>query len=186
MMLSFAPWILLKIVSVLPLSDPLTMLKTSLVLATVVYLLQSRNATRGILFWGTGAFFAASFIMVVLMTNMWVIHHLGLLSQLTMNLVVWGSILLRSPFTLDYAKKFVPDSWWTNPIFLRKNYIITAIWGLYFALGLAFTEIRVYEPQVSGLLLELLDNGAMIGAILFTSHYSKPKGNLERATEMAQ
>jgi hypothetical protein len=186
MMLSFAPWLILKIVSVLPLSDPLTMLKTALVLATVVYLLQSRNATRGILFWGTGAFFAASLIMVVLMTNMWVVYHLGLLSQLTMNLVVWGSILLKRPFTLDYAKTFVPQSWWTNPVFLRKNYIITAIWGLYFALGLAFTDIRVYEPQVSSLLLELLDNGAMIGAILFTSHFSKHKDSPVRTTEMAQ
>jgi hypothetical protein len=61
----------------------------------------------------------------------------------------------------------------THPRFLRKNYLITGIWGVYFLLGLTMAEIRIYEPQVSHILLEVLDNGLMLGAVLFTSHFSK-------------
>lgn len=174
MMLSFAPWLVLKIVCVLPFADPLTMLKAALVIAFAVSLCQSlRSKVRGFIFWGTIFFFSFSFVTVVLMSNMWVIGHLGMLSQLNMNVMAWGSMLFKRPFTIDYAKQCVPQQYWTHPRFLRKNYIITGVWGVYFLLGLALTEIRVYEPHVSHVLIEILDNASMIGAMLFTCHMSK-------------
>ena len=174
MMISFAPWLVLKIVSVLPFADPLTMLKAALVIAFAVSLYQSlRSKVRGFIFWGTIFFFSFCFVAVVLMSNMWVIGHLGMLSQLNMNVMAWGSMLFKRPFTIDYAKQCVPQEFWTNPRFLRKNYVITAVWGVYFLLGLASAEIRIYEPHVSHVLLEILDNASMIGAMLFTCHMSK-------------
>jgi hypothetical protein len=173
MIISFAPWLVLKILTSVPFSDPLTRLKTALVIAILICLYQSRSAVKGFIFWGSISFFTFSFVTVVLMTNMWVIGHLGLLSQLTMAAIVWGSILFRRPFTLDYAKQYVPREFWTHPAFLRKNYLITGVWGCYFLLGIAINEIRLYEPQVSHLLLEVLDNASMLAIIFFTSHASK-------------
>ncbi len=174
MMISFAPWLVLKIVSVLPFGAPLTMLKIALVAAFLVSLYQSsRSKVRGFIFWGTIFFFSFSFVAIVLMTNMWVIERFGMLAQLNMNVMAWGSMLFRRPFTIDYAKQCVPQQFWTSPRFLRKNYIITSVWGVYFLLGLALSEIRVYEPHVSHILLEILDNASMIGAMLFTCHMSK-------------
>ena len=174
MMISFAPWLVLKIVSILPLADPLTMLKAALVIAFAISLYQSlRSKVRGFIFWGTILFFSFSLVTVVLMSNMWVVGHLGLLAQLNMNVIAWGSMLVRRPFTIDYAKQSVPQEFWSNPRFLRKNYLITGVWGVYFLLGLASAEIRVYEPQMSHVLLEILDNASMIGAMLFTCHMSK-------------
>ena len=175
MIISFAPWLVLKILTNIPILDPLTRLKTALVIAILICLFQSRNAVKGFIFWGTISFFAFSFVTVVLMTNLWVINHLGLLSQLTMSAIVWGSILFRRPFTIDYAKQHVPPERWNHPAFLRKNYLITGIWGCYFLLGVAISEIRIYEPQVSHLLLEVLDNASMLAIILFTSHASQKR-----------
>ncbi len=174
LIISFAPWMVLKFVSNLPFADPLTMLKIALSLAAMISLYQSlRSSVRGFIFWGTIAFFAFSLVSVVALTNMWVISHLGLLAQLNLNVIAWGSLLCRRPFTIDYAKLHVPQELWTHPRFLRKNYLITGIWGVYFLLGLALAEIRIYEPQVSHILLEVLDNGLMLGAVLLTSHFSK-------------
>lgn len=173
LIISFAPWLVLKILTSIPFLDPLTRLKTALVIAIIICLFQSRNAVKGFIFWGAISFFAFSFVTVVLMTNMWVIGHLGLLSQSTMSAIVWGSILFRRPFTLDYAKQHVPPEWWNHPAFLRKNYFITGIWGCYFLLGVVISEIRIYEPQISHLLLEIIDNASMLAIILFTSHAAK-------------
>ncbi len=176
MVISFAPWLVLKILTSIPFSDPLTRLKTALFIAMLICLYQSKKAVKGFIFWGSIGFFSFSFVTVVLMTNMWIIGHLGLLSQLTMCAIAWGSILFRRPFTLDYAKEYVPQEFWTHPLFLRKNYLITGVWGCYFLLGVAINEIRIYEPQVSHLLLEVVDNASMIAIILFTSHASKRRG----------
>jgi hypothetical protein len=173
MIISFAPWLVLKILTSIPFSDPLTRLKTALVIAILICLYQSRSAVKGFIFWGTIAFFSFSFVTVVLMTNMWVIDHLGLLSQLSMSAIAWGSILFKRPFTMDYAKQYVPSELWTHPAFLRKNYLITGVWGCYFLLGVAINEIRIYEPQISHLLLEVLDNASMLAIIFYTSHASK-------------
>jgi len=175
MLISFAPWLVLKILTSLPFSDPLTRLKTALVIAMMICLYQSRKAVKGFIFWGSIGFFSFSFVTVVLMTNMWVIGHLGLLSQLTMCAIAWGSILFRRPFTLDYAKQYVPPEFWTHPVFLRKNYLITGAWGCYFLLGVAINEIRIYEPQISHFLLEALDIASMLAIILYTSHASRRK-----------
>lgn len=174
LLISFAPWLLFKVVVGLPLAAPLVMLKVALALSTAVSLYQARKSTvRGFIFWGTMGFFAFSFVFVVLLSNPWAIEHLSLLSQLTMNAMAWGSMICRRPFTMDYAKQYVPSQFWNHPRFLRKNYVITAIWGGYFLLGLLIGEIRIYEPQISHVLLEVLENAGMIGAMLLTAHLSK-------------
>lgn len=171
LMLSFAPWLVLKIISGVPIfSNPLVMLKIAISVASLICLYQSITAkVRGFIFWGTIISFAFNFVSVVLMGNMWVISHLGIISQLLMNAIVWGSILARRPFTIDYAKQSVPREMWTSPRFMRKNYTITAIWGLYFLIGLGLGEIRLYEPQFSHFILEILDNGSMVMAVMATS-----------------
>lgn len=176
LMLSFAPWLILKIISDLPLGNPLTMLRIAIVTAVLVALYQSRKSkTRGLLYWGNLFFFALSFLLVVVFPQMWFIAKMGLFAQLMLNIITWGSMLIKKPFTMDYAKQYVPQELWKNPVFLRKNYIITGVWGCYFLLGLLSEEIRIYEPGINHGLIEIVDNVAMLGAVFFTSLYSKHK-----------
>ena len=176
LMLSFAPWLILKIVSDLPFGDPVTMLRIAIVAAVLVSLYQSRKSKiRGFLYWGNLFFFALSLMLVVVFPQMWFITKMGLFAQIMLNFITWGSMLIKKPFTMDYAKQYIPQEYWNNPVFLRKNYIITGVWGCYFLLGLISAEIRLYEPGVSHGLIEIIDNAAMLGAVFFTSFYSKHK-----------
>ena len=43
-------------------------------------------------------------------------------------LIVLVSLVIRRPFTLQYAKEQVPQQFWNNPIFLRTNDLITGAW----------------------------------------------------------
>ena len=176
LILSFAPWIILKIVSDLPFGDPLTMLRIAIVMAVLVSLYQSRKSKiRGFLYWGNILFFVLSFLLVVAFPQMWFVTKMGLFAQIMLNIITWGSILVKKPFTMDYAKHHVPQKRWNDPAFLRKNYIITGVWGCYFLLGFISAEIRIYEPGISHGLIEIVDNVAMLGAVFFTSLYSKHK-----------
>lgn len=46
-----------------------------------------------------------------------------------------GSILIRQPFTLQYAKEEAPKEFWKEPLFLHINYAIT--WSWVFGFGVA-------------------------------------------------
>ncbi len=175
LLLSFAPWLILKFVSDLPFGNPLTMLRIAVVIAALVSFYQSRKSTvKGFIYWGNLFFFlGVALFLVAIFPQMWFIAKMGLLSQLMLNCITWGSMLFKRPFTMDYAKEYVPRELWTHPAFLRKNYVITGIWGCYFLLGLVTAEIRIYEPGINHGLIEIVDNMAMLGAVFFTSFYSK-------------
>ncbi|MFJ6094358.1 hypothetical protein [Williamsia muralis] len=46
-----------------------------------------------------------------------------------------GSILIRQPFTMQYAKESEPEEMWDNPVFIHINYMITWSWVLGFGVG---------------------------------------------------
>ena len=48
-----------------------------------------------------------------------------------------ASILIRQPFTLQYAKEDAPPEIWDEPHFLRVNYVITWVWAAAFAIEAA-------------------------------------------------
>jgi hypothetical protein len=125
--------------------------------------------------WGSLFFFAVAFVFVVPMTNMWFIVHMNLLAQLNLTVIALGSMLFKRPFTMDYAKKHVPEALWTHPRFVRKNYIITGVWAVYFILGLITAVVQLDHLPIGKIALEILDDGGMIGAMLFTSIYSKKR-----------
>jgi hypothetical protein len=51
--------------------------------------------------------------------------------------IVLGSLLVRQPFTLQYAREDAPREMWHEPHFLRANYVITWVWAMAFAIEAA-------------------------------------------------
>jgi hypothetical protein len=50
--------------------------------------------------------------------------------------MAFGTMLLRRPFTLSYARESVKDpDMWENPHFYRVNYILSALWGSAFLIA---------------------------------------------------
>ncbi|HWG23168.1 hypothetical protein [Actinospica sp.] len=49
--------------------------------------------------------------------------------------IALGSLLVRKPFTLGVARQSMPREAWDNPLFLRTNMIISAVWAASFVVA---------------------------------------------------
>jgi len=82
-----------------------------------------------------------------------------------------GSMLLRRPFTLQYAIEAVPAETAAIPGFLRANYIITGAWTVATLLMLASNVAMLYVPGLpfwTGLAIAF---AARYSALYFTRWY---------------
>jgi hypothetical protein len=82
-----------------------------------------------------------------------------------------GSMLIRRPFTLQYAIESVPAEIAAMPGFLRANYIITGAWTVAALLMMAANIVLLYVPGLpiwSGLAIAF---AARNSAIYFTKWY---------------
>jgi len=99
---------------------------------TVVLLGILRGNKPKLLEWTDTIFFAALAIVVAVAdddTHAWLERWSGEVANIALVLIAVGSILLRDPFTLAYAKEKAPRELWNNPFFLRTNYVITWVWA---------------------------------------------------------
>ena len=52
----------------------------------------------------------------------------GEVANIALVVIALGSILIRNPFTLSYAREGTPKEYWDSPEFLRVNYLISWVW----------------------------------------------------------
>jgi hypothetical protein len=59
----------------------------------------------------------------------WLELWAGELSNIALAAFAIVTLLIRRPFTLAYAKDTTPREHWDSPLFLRINYVISAVWA---------------------------------------------------------
>jgi hypothetical protein len=59
----------------------------------------------------------------------WLELWAGELSNIALAAFAIVTLLIRKPFTLAYAKDTTPREHWDDPLFLRINYVISAVWA---------------------------------------------------------
>lgn len=93
-------------------------------------------------------------------------------------LIVLVSMLVRRPFTLQYAREQVAPAVWNQPAFIRANYVISAAWAAAFLVMVLAELALLYLPDMPrrvGIVAIVL---ALVGAVKFTGWYPE---RLERA-----
>ncbi|MFC6899724.1 hypothetical protein ACFQGX_31070 [Nonomuraea dietziae] len=60
-------------------------------------------------------------------TRRWLETYAGEVSNIALVLIAFGSMAVRMPFTLQYAREQVDRAHWQSPAFLRTNYVITGV-----------------------------------------------------------
>ena len=171
-LLAFAPFI------VFVLGQRLVGVTTGLVLAAVLaalLIIKSVVARQSIKVLEVGTFllFAGLAIYAKLAHPAWSIIAVRLRVDAGLLLVVLASLVLRKPFTLQYAREQTPAEIWNHPGFIRTNYVITAVWALAFAVMVLAEAAILYVPGVdkrAGLIVTVL---AIYGAFRFTDRYPK-------------
>jgi hypothetical protein len=166
---SFLPWILYFVL----LGNTQAQLDVAIIVAAATSIIfEFKGLKKGfILNWGTLAFFLFMLIAVVLFRNQWTAKQAWIFSNSTLALIAWISILIRQPFTIQYAKLQVSKDKWNHPIFLKINYILTSVWGCIFLFNLMIHVLKVFYPTVNGWFYESTTYSASIFGILFTAWF---------------
>ncbi len=120
---------------------------------------------------GTTVLFGGLAFYSRMMHPEWSVIAVRLRVDLGLLLIVLASIVLRKPFTLQYAKEQVPQELWTLPEFVRTNYVITAVWAAAFAVMVMAEAALVYVPGMSRQLGVIVTVLAILAAVKFTGWY---------------
>ncbi len=124
-----------------------------------------------VLSWGTLIFFIFLFISVVIFRSALVAKYEWVFSNGMLALIAWVSILIKQPFTFQYAKEEVSPEYWNSLLFIRINYILSATWGMLFLIGLMLNVIHINVLAFSGWGYELSTFLPSIFGIWFTSWF---------------
>jgi hypothetical protein len=101
----------------------------------------------------------------------WSIFAVRLRVDAGLLLIVLASIVLRQPFTLQYAREKVAREFWGSSEFVRVNYVLTAAWACAFAVMVAADLAMLYAPALPRWVSIAATVLAIYGAYRFTAWY---------------
>jgi hypothetical protein len=88
-----------------------------------------------------------------------------------MLMIALVSLVIRRPFTLQYAREVVDAEIAATPGFLKANYVITGAWAIAFALMMLANLLLIYIPGLPLWLGLLVAFAARNTALYFTKWY---------------
>ena len=178
-LLAFAPFLTFVVVERLIGVQP--GLIAAAVVAVVLVLRDLSRKTVKVLDVGTALLFAGLAIYTHFANPDWSVIAVRLRVDLGLFLIVLASILLRRPFTLQYAREQVPREFWNSPEFVRTNYVITGVWAAAFAVMVLAEAAILYLPGMPKSLGVLVTVLAIVGAMKFTGWYPERGRSSTRA-----
>jgi hypothetical protein len=175
-LLGFMPWLLFLFFS----GQTFASLERSIIIGLLASLVFGfKELRRGYLLqWGTLIFFIVCVITVDLMKSVWVAKSMGIISNGFLAGLIWGTIFIGKPFTLQYARAELPKERWDDPALVRSCRFMAIVW----ALLLTFLALTACLKNLNPTLWPDRANfdvtlAVIAGGIVFTSLYKKYKRN---------
>ncbi|TQK04856.1 hypothetical protein [Herbaspirillum sp. SJZ107] len=139
---------------------------------------------RGIKLLELGTFFLFGLLTLyaLAMHPQWPIAAVRLRVDAGLMLIVLASMVLRQPFSLQYAREQVAREHWDSPAFLRVNYVISAAWAAAFGVLVLADLMMVYVPALphAGSLVATV--AALAAAAWFTGWYPAQRRHMPTHT----
>ncbi len=124
-----------------------------------------------ILSWASLIFFVFLLVSTVIFKNTWINNHANILSNIALTSIIWFSLMIGKPFTLQYVREQVPPSVWQTKGFIRVNQIITIVWGGALLISTILVALHLYFMNFTGWGYQIISYAPIIGAILFTQRF---------------
>ena len=183
-LLGFASWIVFLFLS----GNTLASLERALIISFMISIILGYRQLRSgfILQWGSVIFFAWCIIMVNCLQNVTVAKNMGIIANGFLASIIWLTILVGKPFTLQYAREDLPKDRWNDPALVQSCRFMAIVWGLLMALSTFVACFKVMRP---GLYPEIVYSSislcTIMGGTLFTQFYKKYKRS-SRADDAAK
>lgn len=81
------------------------------------------------------------------------------------------SILIKKPFTIQYAMEMVPEEHWTSPLFIKINYHLTYAWTAGFLIDTICSYIALDYPDFHHIAFKWIPTGILIFLCWFNGWY---------------
>lgn len=106
-------------------------------------------------------------------TIRWMELWAGELTNIALAVFAVVTLLIRRPFTLAYARDTTPREYWDSPLFVRVNYVISAVWAGAFTVSAIVgfygdAVLRDSDNFWTGWILQL---ASLFFAVTFTEFY---------------
>lgn len=182
--LGFLPWILFLF---LPTDgwDPLRRALVLCLAASVIFAL--KGLRRGfILQWATTLFFLGGTISLYGFRWIWLAQHMGIVANSFLAGIIWLTVLIGKPFTLQYARADLPQEQWHDEGLIRSCRFIAIFWGILLLVPTAFNVLRLLRPAaLPGPFSFYLSLGCIAFGIVYTSIYKRRKRKEREAGKAA-
>jgi hypothetical protein len=152
-------------------SAALSLFAGAAICLAVITLDAVRGRSTKILGAGTAILFAGVGCYLILVDPALSHSAVKLVVDIGMFLLALGSMLLRHPFTLQYAIEAVPAETAAMPGFLRANYIITGVWTAAMLAMMLGNVAMLYVPGLPIWLSLAIAFAARTSAVYFTRWY---------------
>ncbi|MFF4560698.1 hypothetical protein [Streptomyces sp. NPDC001435] len=177
--LSFAPWIVFGVVA-----SPSTWEYAALAALIAVIVLSGRDILRGrfyILDMVGIVFFAVITVLALALDRsqlLWLETYALVISNGVVAVVALGSLFV-DPFTAQYARESTPREVWDSPVFKHINQVLTAAWGVVFALIALSTWLAIRFPSMDDWFNWVVPVVLLVAVVKFTERY--PEAYKQRA-----
>ena len=170
-LIGFIPLIVYGILA----GDSVSSVVTALGAATIVTIVAGLPDLRKgmILMWATLVLFGGAFIAVGVLNLTGIIPWMSIVIYAVLAAVAFGSMLVKIPFTLQYARGMVDRSIWEKPGFITVNFLMTGVWGGVFVINLLLSYVSLISPQTLGRFTSPLTYLVLIAGIVFTISYPR-------------
>lgn len=180
---AFAPWIAFAIV-------PAAQWKWAALLALVVSLVDAGRKTRGglppdaqIMELGTAVYFAGLTALAFADPSTALHAYVSAMAEGALAVIALGSLAAGRPFTLGIARRSLPREAWDNPLFLRVNVIVSAVWAAAFTVGCLALAVLAHSSAAGRIAVQ---GAAFAVPLVFTIRYVDRVRSAARAREAAQ
>ena len=172
--LGFLPWILFLL---LP-TDSWDMLRRAVVVCMAISAIFTWKELRKgfVLQWATILFFIFCTISLYGFKWVWLAEHMGVIANGFLTGVIWFTVLIGKPFTLQYARADLPQERWHDESLIRSCRFIAIIWGILLLIPTAFSAFRLYYPAaLPDRFYFYLSLSCIIIGIAYTTFYKHEK-----------
>jgi hypothetical protein len=135
---------------------------------------------------GSAAYFAALTVLAFSDPQTGLHAYTSCMANGALALIAGVSLLIGKPFTLGIAKLETPREFWDNPLFIRTNVIITAVWAASFVVGCVVLGVIAHSSVLDRSIVQVL---SFVIPMVFTVRYSayiKAKAEALMAQAQAQ
>jgi hypothetical protein len=96
--------------------------------------------------WATVVFFLFCAIALYGFRWIWLAKHMGIIANGFLAGVIWFTVLIGKPFTLQYARADLPKEQWNDEGLIRGCRFIAIFWGALLVVPTAFNAFRLFYP----------------------------------------